>query len=162
MFLDLPSFTAFHTALSLIAIVAGIVVVAGLFGRERQPVWTGLFLASALLTSATGFGFPAAQIMPAHVVGVLSLIAVAAAGAARYRFRLAGIWRRVYAINAVAVLYFLVFVLIAQAFLKVGLLNELAPTLSEPPFAIAQGIALAFFLLVGIAAVLRRPLPHSA
>lgn len=162
MILDLPSFTAFHTALSLIAIVAGIVVVAGLFGHERQPVWTGLFLASALLTDLTGFGFPAAQVMPSHVIGVLSLIAVVAAGAARYRFRLAGIWRRVYAINAVAALYFLVFVLIAQAFLKVGLLNELAPSLSEPPFAIAQGVALVFFLLVGIAAARRRPLPHSA
>jgi hypothetical protein len=162
MFLDLPAYIAFHTALSLIAIVAGIVVVAGLFGRERQPAWTALFLASALLTDLTGFGFPAAQVMPSHVVGVLSLIAVAAAGAARYRFRLAGIWRRVYAINAVAVLYFLVFVLIAQAFLKVGLLNELAPTLSETPFAVAQGIALGFFLLVGIAAALRRPLPRGA
>ncbi|WP_300299196.1 hypothetical protein [Ferrovibrio sp.] len=157
MFLDLPSYTAFHTILSLIAIVAGIVAVAGLFGRERQPVWNTLFLTSAALTSITGFGFPYLRLMPAHVIGVLSIIVLAVAALARYRFQLRGPWRRIYGVSAVTGLYFLVFVLIAQAFLKVAALNALAPTQSEPPFAVAQGITFVLFVALGIAVARRRP-----
>ena len=42
-------------------------------------------------------------------------------------------------------LYFLVFVLVAQFFKKVPALTALAPTLSEPPFAIAQTVVLVIF-----------------
>ncbi|MNU08174.1 hypothetical protein D3C72_2540970 [compost metagenome] len=41
--------------------------------------------------------------------------------------------------------WLLIFVLVAQLFGKVPALHALAPTQSEPPFAIAQGIALAVF-----------------
>ena len=41
------------------------------------------------------------------------------------------------------------FVLIAQAFQKLPPLNALAPTGSEPPFAIAQLICLAVFAWIG-------------
>ena len=40
--------------------------------------------------------------------------------------------------------------LIAQAFLKVAALHDLAPKGSEPPFAIAQGIVLVLFIVLGI------------
>jgi hypothetical protein len=49
-------------------------------------------------------------------------------------------------------LYFLVFVGIAQAFAKAPALHVLAPTGSEPPFAISQGVVLALFVVLGIAA----------
>jgi hypothetical protein len=53
-----------------------------------------------------------------------------------------------------------VLVLIVQSFQKVPALNTLARTQSEPPFLIAQGVALMAFLFLGIAAVLRfRPAP---
>lgn len=55
-----------------------------------------------------------------------------------------------------------VFVLIAQSFQKVALLNVYAPTGTEPPFAITQGIALAFFIVVIFAAIRKfRPVPVS-
>ena len=50
-------------------------------------------------------------------------------------------------------LYFNVFVLIAQMFMKVPALHELAPTGSEPPFLIAQLIVMVLFILEGRSAV---------
>jgi hypothetical protein len=49
-------------------------------------------------------------------------------------------------------------VLVAQGFMKVPALHELAPTGSEPPFAIVQGIVLLIFIALGIwAAIKFRP-----
>ena len=45
------------------------------------------------------------------------------------------------------------FVLIAQSFQKIPSLNAYAPTGSEPPFAITQGIALLAFIIAGALAV---------
>ena len=52
-------------------------------------------------------------------------------------------------------LYLNVFVLVVQLFLKVPALKAIAPTQSDPPFAIAQGIVLVLFVGLGIAAVRR-------
>ena len=52
-------------------------------------------------------------------------------------------------------LYLNVFVLVVQLFLKVPALKAIAPTQSDPPFAIAQGIVLLLFVGLGIAAVRR-------
>jgi hypothetical protein len=67
-------------------------------------------------------------------------------------FALRGAWRRIYVVTAVASLYLNVFVLIVQGFLKVPALHALAPTQNDPPFAIAQGIALIAFIAIGTAA----------
>jgi hypothetical protein len=61
-------------------------------------------------------------------------------------------------VTAVAALYLNVFVAIVQAFQKLGPLQALAPTQSEPPFLIAQGVVLALFVVAGfIAARTFRP-----
>ena len=73
---------------------------------------------------------------------------IVAAGFALYAKLLEGVWRRIYAIAAVLAFYLLVFVLVAQLFLKVPALHALAPTGSEPPFAIAQGIVLVVFAIL--------------
>ena len=90
--------------------------------------------------------------MPSHVVSILSLLVLATGILARYRFRLAGRWRRTYAIAAVIALYFNVFVLIAQLFQKVPTLKALAPTQSEPPFQLAELTVLAIFTLLAVKA----------
>ena len=54
-----------------------------------------------------------------------------------------------------ASLYLLIFVAIAQAFSKVPFLHVLAPTGSEPPFAIAEIIGLLVFIVIGLATVCR-------
>jgi hypothetical protein len=57
-------------------------------------------------------------------------------------------------------LYLNAFVGVVQAFLKVPALNALAPTQSEPPFAIAQGVVLVLFIALGSVAAIRfRPEP---
>ena len=135
----------FHTWLSLIAIVAGFPVTAGLLKGHTKPGWTGIFLSTAFATSATGFAFPVSGILPSHIVGAISLVLIIVAGVALYAKMLEGAWRRIYAITAVLAFYLLMFVLVAQLFLKLPALHALAPTGSEPPFAIAQGILLVVF-----------------
>jgi hypothetical protein len=160
----LSAFTFFHVLLSLVGIVSGFVVLYGLLASKRLDGWTKLFLTTTVATSATGYLFPVHQLMPSHVVGLVSLIALAFAIAARYRYRLSGAWRRVYAITAVFALYLNVFVLIVQLFEKVPALKALAPTQSEPPFQITQLIGLLCFTVLAIGAAIKfhtEP-PHTA
>jgi hypothetical protein len=157
MILGLPTstYTTIHVILSLIGIAAGFVVVAGLLGGKRLPGWTALFLATTILTSVTGFGFPNDTVTPGIVLGIISLIVLAIALLALYVFRLVGQWRWIYVAGAVIALYLNAFVGVAQAFQKIAALHALAPTQAEPPFAIAQAIVLAIFLVLGILAVIR-------
>lgn len=73
------SFTLLHVILSLIGIASGIVVLIGMLGSRRLPTWTGLFLATTVLTSVTGFLFHSEKIGPPHVVGAISLVVLAVA-----------------------------------------------------------------------------------
>jgi hypothetical protein len=149
--MGLTTLTWIHVALSVIGLAAGFVVVAALL-QSKQHGWTFVFLASTVLTSATGFLFPFHRFLPSHGVGIISLVVLAVAILALYGLRLTGIWRWVYAATAVLSLYFNFFVLVAQAFAKVPALQALAPTQSEAPFAIAQGIVLVAFVAVTVAA----------
>jgi hypothetical protein len=150
--MGMSTFTAIHVALSLVGIVSGLVVVAGMLKSNLRTGWTLLFLATTVATSVTGFGFHREQLLPSHIVGIISLVLLAVAILALYVFALRGAWRRIYVINVVASLYLNVFVLIVQGFLKVPALHALAPTQNEPPFAIAQGIALIAFIAIGTSA----------
>ena len=151
--LSLSAFTTLHVILSLIGIVAGIVVVLGLIADKRLPGWTALFLASTILTSVTGFLFPFSQLLPSHVVGLISLLVLAIAVLALYVFGLDGFWRPVYVIAAIIALYFNVFVGVVQGFQKLALLQPLAPTQSEPPFLIAHLAVLVIFVVLAVLAL---------
>jgi hypothetical protein len=70
-----------------------------------------------------------------------------------YFKHLAGAWRWIYVVSAIIALWFNVFVLIVQSFMKISALKALAPTQSEPPFQIAQGAALVLFVVLAIFAV---------
>jgi hypothetical protein len=162
MFAGFSAFTWFHTILSLLAIIAGFVVVRDLFASRTPPVWTGFYIATAALTSATGFGFTA-PFGPSHVVGIISLALLAGSTLALYVFHLAGPWRWMYAITQTLAQFLLVFVLVAQVFKKVPVLAAIAPTQSEPPFAAAEGVVLAIFLALAVAAAMRfRPAATGA
>lgn len=134
-------------------IIAGLVVVDGLLADTRLDGWTAIFLATTILTSVTGFGFPFTKISPPHVVGALSLVVLAICLAARYWKQLEGGWRATYVITAVAALYLNVFVLIVQLFVKTPPLAQLAPTQQEAPFVVTQGLMLALFVWLGWAAL---------
>ena len=143
----LVAITLFHTALCFVALGVGAVAVAGLFKGRRT--WTGLFLALAIAVSVTGYFFPFHGVTPAMIVGAVALAVIAPVLVASRHFNLAGVWARIYAAGIVASLYLLAFVTVAQAFQKIPALNRLAPTQSEPPFAIAQIAVLILFLVGG-------------
>ena len=146
-----------HTIISLIAIVAGLVVMFGMLGSKRQSGLTAIFLVFTILTSATGFVIPpflTEKLLPSHMIGILSLVLLAVACIALYVMKLAGPWRRIYVVTALVALYLNVFVLVIQSFLKVPFLHALAPSVppAEPPFAVVQGIVLVFFAVMIIGA----------
>ena len=155
--LSLSTFTMLHVIISLVGIVSGIVVLFGLLGSIRMPGWTALFLLTTILTSVTGFGFPFTQLLPSHMIGILSLVLLAIACIALYGMKLSGAWRWIYAVTAMIALYLNVFVLIIQSFLKIPALTALAPgnPPSGPAFAVVQGLVLMFFVIAIIGTVRR-------
>jgi len=153
--LSLEAFTILHVAISLIGILSGFVVVFGLVGGKRLDGWTALFLTTTVLTSGTGFMFPFEKVTPGIKLGIISVVVLAIAIAARYAFHLSGAWRTIYAVGATLALYLNVFVLVVQSFEKVPALHALAPTGSEPAFWAAQLVVLAAFLVLGTSATIK-------
>jgi hypothetical protein len=158
--MSLATFVLVHVIISLVGIAAGLVVMFGLLGSNRMSGLTALFLITTILTSATGYLIPPLvtdKLLPSHIIGGLSLVLLAVACFALYVQKLSGAWRWVYVLTAMLALYFNVFVLVIQSFLKVPVLHALAPSVppSEPPFAIVQGIVLVFFAVVIIGAIRR-------
>jgi hypothetical protein len=152
--MSLATFTMVHVIISLIAIVAGLVVMFGMLGPQRQGGLTFIFLLFTILTSATGFLFPFNGLTPGLIIGALSLVLLAIACIALYVTKLSGPWRWIYVVTALLSLYFNVFVLVIQSFLKIPALTALAPgnPPSGPVFGVVQGIVLVFFVLMIIGA----------
>lgn len=146
--MSIATFTLVHVVISLVAIASGFLVAFGMMGGFNLPRLTALFLATTALTSVTGFFFPFKGMTPGIVVGIVSLIVLAIAVAARYGSHLAGGWRAAWVVTAVLALYLNFFVLIVQLFEKVPALRALAPTQKELPFKVAQLCALALFVAV--------------
>jgi hypothetical protein len=148
--LSLSAFTTLHVIISLIAIVAGLVVMFGMLGPHKPGALTATFLLFTILTSVTGFMFPFNGVTPGILIGILSCILLAIACIALYVRHLAGAWRWIYLVTALVSLYLNVFVLVIQSFLKIPPLHELAP--GNPPagaaFALVQGIVLVLFAVM--------------
>jgi hypothetical protein len=158
--MSLSTFVLVHTVISIVAIVAGFVVMFGMLKSARPGGLTGLFLLLTILTSATGFLIPplvSDKLLPSHIIGALSLVLLLIACIALYAMKLSGSWRWIYAVTALLSLYFNTFVLVIQSFLKIPALTAIAP--GNPPagpvFAVAQGIVLVFFVLMIIGAIRR-------
>jgi hypothetical protein len=155
MIFTLQAFTIFHVIISLVAILAGLIVLYGWLTARRLDGWTLVFLLFTLATSVTGFLFPFHGFTPAIGTGILSIFVLAAAFAGLYAFHLDGSWRWIYLVSAAIALYLNVFVLVIQAFLKIPTLHALAPNGNEAPFAVVQGIVLLLFVIGGVLAVRR-------
>src|SRR5438309_10365475 len=153
MIFGIATFTLIHVVLSLVGIIAGLVVAGGLVAGKRLDRWAVVFLVTTILTSATGFGFPFVKFLPSHAVGIVSLVVLAAVIVAHYVKHFAGGWRATYAVGVVLATYLNVFVLVAQLFKRIPVLFLAAPTQSEPPFALTQGLVLVLFVWLGVATV---------
>jgi hypothetical protein len=136
--MSVETFTTLHVVISLLAIVAGLVVLVAMAGGRH-------------LSATTGFFFHSKAIGPPHIFGVISLVALAISLGALYGRKLHGVWRPAYVVTAVLSLYLNCVVLVVQSFQKIPALNALAPKGSEPPFLIAQGVTL---LVIGYLAFL--------
>src|SRR5262245_52543580 len=112
-------YTQMHVIISLVGIASGLVVLLSMLRGSDKSGWTTVFLISTVATSATGFGFPIHGWTPALAFGVISLIVLAFAIAARYAFRLAGHWRWIFVVTSVVAICVNVFVLVLQSFLNV-------------------------------------------
>jgi len=162
--MSLATFVLVHVIISLIAIAAGIIVMFGMLKSTRPGGLTAIFLLLTILTSATGFLIPplvSDKLLPSHIIGALSLVLLLIACIALYAMKLSGAWRWIYAVTALLALYFNVFVMVIQSFLKIPALTAIAPgnPPSGPVFAVVQGVVLVFFVLMIIGAVRRfRPL----
>jgi hypothetical protein len=160
--LQLATFTFLHVLISLIGVASGFIVMVELLRSSYSGSWTAIFLATTIVTSASGFLFPFSKLLPSHIVGIVSLVLLAIALFSFYVQRMHGIWRQIYVLTAMLSLYLNVFVMIIQGFLKVPLLNSLAPTQTESPFLIVQGVTLVCFLAVIIVAAIRYRPPLNA
>ena len=127
----------------------GVPAVLTLLGSSIKEVWTKLFLWAAFITTVTGFLFPLTGMTPAVAIGLITTLLFVAIAVARVGFNREGRWKLVYDMGIFMNVYFLVFVAIAQAFLKIPALYDLAPTQAEPPFTIAQIIAFGIFVQLG-------------
>ena len=152
--ISLSLYTTIHVVISLIGIAAGFIALFEMMANKPLGFWNQIFLWTTIATSVTGFGFPFGGVTPGIIVGILSLIVLAVALLALYGRRLDGAWRWVYVLTAAIALWFNVFVLVVQSFQKIGFLQALAPTQSEPPFMLAQGVALV--LTAGLGALAAR------
>jgi hypothetical protein len=149
------TYTLIHVLISLTGIGSGLIVMFGLLTRRRMDGWTAIFLATTVLTSVTGFGFPFDHLLPSHKVAIISLVVLAVAVLARYAFHMAGAWRSIYVISAALALYLNAFVGVVQAFLKIPALKALAPKQTEPPFLVAQLVVLVIFIGLAVLATAR-------
>lgn len=155
-------FVQLHVVLSLVGIVAGLAMLAGLLTGRALGALTALFFVTMILTSVTGFPIPPFGFDAARKIGVISLVLLGIALLAYYAQGLAGAWRWIFVVGALAALYLDVFVAIVQAFQKLPALRPLAPTQSEPPFVISQVVVLGLFVAFGVLAVMRfRPAPAA-
>ncbi|MFO1094307.1 MAG: hypothetical protein U0992_13525 [Planctomycetaceae bacterium] len=147
----LAAYTLLHVAISLIAIVAGFVVISQMVQWRESRARTAVFSVTTILTSVTGFGFSATQLTPGHVFGIVSLIALGLAVYGRYSRKLAGKWRATYVISAIFAQYLNFVVLIVQSFQKISFLQALPPFVSLT----VQLVTLVAFIVLGIRAVAR-------
>ena len=150
--LSLDPLTLGHVLITLIAILSGFVVLGQMRSNTLSGGWTGVFLATSVLTSVTGFVFfHPPSFTPAQGVGAFALLILAPTLYALYLKHLLGIWRPVYVIGAVISLYLNVFVLVIQCFIKVPALHALAPSIppAGPVFGAVQGIVLIAFIVAG-------------
>jgi len=144
--------TILHVVISLIGIVTGLIVIFGFLKPAQPGRMNSIFLLFTILTDITGYVFfPYHGITPAIKLGAISLMVLIVAVIAFRRKRTA-----TYIVAAVVAEFLNVFVLIVQSFLKIPVLNKLAPTASGPIVGITQLVVLIFFIVLAVLAIRKK------
>jgi hypothetical protein len=157
MILGLTPFVAFHTAITLVAIVSGLLMLFAMLRNDRADGMSSVFLLFSVATAVTGFMIQIHPVTPAVQLGVILSVLLVLALLARYVFRMRGAWRWIYIVTAVTALWSNCFVLVVQTFSKVPALHAIAP--GNPPggavFGAVQLVVLLFFVVTGYLIVRR-------
>ncbi|MBB3610933.1 hypothetical protein [Rhizobium sp. BK602] len=151
----MSTLTLIHVIISLIAILAGIVVIHGLITVRRHARSTLVYMVTILLTSLTGFLFPFNGVTPGIVFGIVTVLVFIPTAIARYGLRMAGVWRLVFIAGSLFMLYLNCVVLVVQSFQKIPALNAIAPLGNEPSLLAVQVVLLVAFLIVGLLSLRR-------
>jgi hypothetical protein len=151
----METFTAIHVIISLFAILTGLFVLGAMLSNKDLSRLTAIFLIFTIATSVTGFFFPFHGFTPAIGVGIISLVLLAVAVCARYIGHTRGFWRWLYIVTALMSLYLNCFVLVVQSFQKIPALKAIAPTQTEPPFAVTQIVVLLAFIVLTVISLIR-------
>ena len=141
--ITLAVFTAFHVALSLLAIGAGGIAVLGFLMKKTFKRWNTLFLLATGITSLTGFLFPFHGMTPGIAIGVVCLVVLALAAFAR-----GSKMPKTYIASVCFAEALNLIVLVTQLFEKVPILHHLAPTGKEPLVAVTQLMSLLFLTVL--------------
>ncbi len=157
MIFGLTPFVAFHTAITLVAIVSGVLTLLAMLRNDRANMTTAIFLLFSVLTAATGFIIQVKPVSPAVALGVILSVLLLFALLARYVFAMQGAWRWIYIVTATAALWSNCFVLVVQTFQKFPALHALAPGIppSGPLFGAAQGVVLVALVTGGFLSLRR-------
>jgi hypothetical protein len=147
--------TLFHVFISLVATVTGVALVRQFIVSGHDKRWAFWFSISIGATLLTSFLFPFKGMTPAIAIGLLCVLIFAPTLYARYRTGLTGVWRPIYVIGVMLLLYFNCLVLIVQSFQKIAPLNAVAPIGDEFPVVFSQGVLLIVALILGTLAMMR-------
>jgi len=144
--------TIIHVIISLIGIVTGLIVVFGFLKPGTPGAMNTTFLVFTALTDITGFiFFPFHGVTPGITLGIISLMVLIVALLMLRKKRTA-----VYIVAAVLAEFFNVLVLIAQSFMKIPALHQLAPKGNEPIVGITQLVTLIGFIVLAVIAIRKK------
>jgi uncharacterized membrane protein len=161
--LALSSFGIFHTAISLIAVAAGIIA----FVRDREidpSTRVGrLYVITTVITCVTGFGiFRHASIGPAHLLGVVTLIVLGIAAQAGKGKLFGRASPYVETVGYSATFFFHMIPAITETATRLPVGKPLASSQEDPFILAAVGIVFVVFLISAALQVRRLRADSSA
>lgn len=136
-----------HVAMSLVGLFAGYLCVFGLFLGKVRSGWTATSVTMTVTTSIMGVLFSQNQIIPVHVVSLVSSLGLAAT-----TYDLVskpGVWRDHLYVGAACSLALNLFVGTTQAFQAIPLLEATAQAQGDPFFVLLKISITGLILLLG-------------
>jgi hypothetical protein len=141
-----------QVALGLLAIGSGAIVLRGILRIALSGNRVVRFLRYSLLAALAGLPPLTRHLSPIQEICILSVYCAAAVVLACFKFRLAGMWRPVFAFSIVAALYLNV-VSVSIRLFEYSSLFAMASTESVSRFEIAQFCFASVFAVLGVLAV---------
>jgi hypothetical protein len=141
-----------HVLLGLLAIGSGAIVLHGVLKVKLSGNRVVRFLRYSLIASVAGLLPLTPHLSPIQGICMLSVYCAGAAVLAWRKFRLAGLWRTVFSLSIVAVLYLNVVSVSIRLFEHSVLFAKVSME-SGPPFEVAQFLFASVFAVLGVLAV---------